>query len=332
MNRMDHVKVAFGQLTPVLFDKEKTIEKVCNAIREAGNNGAQLILFPEAFLGAGYPRGMNFGITLSHRKPEARKAYRYYYEKSAIYVPGEETERIGQAAKEAGMYVVIGCTEKEHDNSTMYCTALYFGPDGKLLGKHRKLRPSGMERLFWSTGDGSTLPVIETPFGKIGAVICRESQMPLLRAAMYAKGVRILLVPTLDDSPSWQRSLRFIAHEGRCFLIACCPYWTAGDVPADFPSKGELTDDGKVLISGGSAIASPFGEYIVEPTFEKEMIGYAELDMGEIEEARFDFDPMGHYNRPDVFKLIVNETEQKGFFECAEPSQPEASAVFSEEE
>jgi nitrilase len=313
LNRQSSVKVAFGQLTPVMFDKAATVKKVCAAIKEAGENGAKIMLFPEAFVG-GYPRGMRLGLFIGHRKPESRKDFRRYYEGSAIYVPGEETDAIGQAAAQAGMYVVIGVTEKEHDNSTLYCTALYFGSDGKLLGKHRKLRPSGMERLIWSVGDGSTLPVFDTPYGKIGAVICRESQMPLLRAAMYAKGVRILLVPTLDDSPSWQRSLRFIAHEGRCFLIACCPYWTKDDYPTDLACYKELEERDHVIIGGGSAIAGPLGEYVLEPTFNEERIGYAELDLGQIEEARFDFDPVGHYNRPDIFQLHVDETKRQGFF------------------
>ena len=313
MKTINNVKVAFGQLTPVLFDKKATVQKVCDAILEAAGNGARIMLFPEAFIG-GYPRKMRMDMFLGQRTLKSRKAYRHYYEGSAIFVPGEETEAIGQAAAQAGMYVVIGVTEKEQGNSTLYCTALYFGPDGRLLGKHRKLRPSGMERLIWGVGDGSTLPVIDTPYGKIGAVICRESQMILLRAAMYAKGVRILLVPTLDDTPSWQRSLRFIAHEGRCFLVACCPYWTRDDYPKDHVCYNELEEHDHVIIGGGSAIASPLGEYVVEPVYNAERIGYADLDLGEIEEARFDFDPVGHYNRPDIFQLHVNETKQQGFF------------------
>jgi nitrilase len=331
MKKEQNVRVAIAQLAPRMFDTPACVGKACSAIREAGGNGAKIILFPEAYIG-GYPKGMTFATSVGFRNPEGRKAFRLYYE-SAITVPGPETDALGEAAAAVGAYVVIGVIEREEDTSTLYCTAVFIGPNGKVLGKHRKLRPSGCERLIWGMGDGSTLPVIDTPYGKIGAVICRENSMPLLRTAMYAKGVRIYLAPTLDHRPGWQCSLRHIALEGRCFVLACNQYMQKSDYPDEFPCKDELSDKPDVLLKGGSAIASPMGEYIVEPIWEKEEIAYADLDLGAIEEARYDFDVVGHYNRPDVFQLYVNEEKQQGFiFSGADPYDPRCCDAFETED
>src|SRR5579883_706604 len=283
MDSMKSVPVAVVQAGGVLFDAAAAVAKAERLLAETA--GAQLVVFPEAFVG-GYPKGEDFGARVGSRTPEGRKLFRRYYE-GAIDVPGPETERLAAAAREAGAWVVIGAIER--DAGTLYCTALYFSPDGKLAGKHRKLMPTAMERLIWGFGDGSTLPVMDTAFGKLGAVICWENYMPLLRTAMYRKGVQFYCAPTVDDRESWPGSMRHIALEGRCFVLSACQY-----VPD--------------LIRGGSMIVSPLGRVIAGPNYDGECVLRAELDAGEIAEGKFDLDVVGHYARPDVFRLDVNET------------------------
>lgn len=305
------LRVAAVQAAPKMFDTPATVEKACKLIVDAGSNGAKLILFPEAFIG-GYPKGMAFGVRLGVRTIAGRKDFRRYYE-NAITIPGPETKKLGAAAAEVGAHVVFGVIEKEANNSTLYCTALFIGPDGNVMGKHRKLIPTAAERLIWGRGDGSTLPVFETPIGKIGAVICWENYMPLLRAAMYGKGIQIYLAPTFDARESWQISMRHIALEGRCFVMTCNQYLTKSDFPTDLHCYNELDDQPEVLHQGGTAIINPYGEYLGGPLWDQEGIIYADLDLGEIDETKFDFDPSGHYTRPDVFQLYVNELKQDTF-------------------
>jgi nitrilase len=283
---MNSVAVAVVQAGSILFDTGASIAKAERLLGEA--EGARLVVFPEAFIG-GYPKGHDFGARVGSRTPEGRKLFRRYYE-GAIDVPGPATERLGEAARAAGAWVVIGVIER--DAGTLYCTALFFGPDGLLAGKHRKLMPTAMERLIWGFGDGSTLPAIETGFGKVGAVICWENYMPLLRTAMYRKGVQFYCAPTVDDRESWPGTMRHIALEGRCFVLSACQYTSA--------AEGES-------IRGGSVIVSPLGKVLAGPCYDGECVLRAEVDPGEIAEGKFDLDVVGHYARPDVFRLEVNE-------------------------
>ena len=216
--------------------------------------------------------------------------------------------RLGEAAAAHGAYVVIGVIERE--GGTLYCTVLFFGPDGALLGKHRKLMPTAMERMIWGFGDGSTLTAIDSPYGRIGSVICWENYMPLLRMAMYSKNVVLYCAPTADDRDSWIASMRHIALEGRCFVLTACQFLRRKDLPASVRvSLGEAPD--AVLMRGGSAIIGPLGQILAGPHYEGETILGAELDLDEIGRSRFDFDVTGHYARPDVFQLTVNEQEMK---------------------
>ena len=178
--------------------------------------------------------------------------------------------------------------------------------DGKLLGKHRKLKPTASERLIWGEGDGSTLKVIETPFGRIGSLICWENYMPLARAAMYAQGVQIYVAPTADSRDTWFATMRHIAIEGRCFVIGCNQYSSKSDYPEDIASSDEFKDLPEEMCRGGSCVVNPLGAFVVEPVIGKETIIYADLDLGQVAQGQFDFDVMGHYSRPDVFQLIVN--------------------------
>ena len=190
---------------------------------------------------------------------------------------------------------------------TLYCTLLYFGPHGRLLGKHRKLKPTGSERLIWGEGDGSTLAVVETPFGTVGGLICWENYMPLARTAMYGKGVDIYLAPTADQRDTWQATMRHIACEGRCFVLAANQYVTRSMYPEDLDATGELARQPEVMCRGGSVIVSPLGEVLAGPLWDREGILTADLDLGEVSRSRLDFDVVGHYARPDVFRLEVNE-------------------------
>ncbi|RNF38253.1 carbon-nitrogen hydrolase family protein [Planococcus salinus] len=305
-----NVKVAVVQAGSEIMDKQKGVNKTVRLLEEAGREGAKIVVFPEAFIPA-YPRGMAFGAVVGSRSSEGRKDFLQYW-KNSIAVPGPETAEIGEAAKKAGAYVVIGVIEKDSESTqgTLYCTALFFGPDGELLGKHRKLKPTGSERLIWGEGDGSTLPVFDTPYGKIGALICWENYMPLARAAMYEKGVQIYVMPTADHRDTWQATVRHVAAEGRCFVLSCNQYSTKADYPEDIASRDEFADLPDEMTRGGSCIVDPLGEYVAGPVFGKETIIYANLDLDKIAESHFDFDVAGHYARPDVFQLTVNEKKK----------------------
>jgi len=288
---MSNVRVAVVQAGTAPFDREGSLAKVESLVAQAAAAGARLVVFPEAFVG-GYPKGADFGARVGSRTPEGRTLFRRYFE-GAIDVPSAETDRLGAAARAHGAWLVIGVIER--DGGTLYCSVLFFAPDGRLMGKHRKLMPTAMERLIWGFGDGSTLPVLETGFGKVGAVICWESYMPLLRAAMYAKGVQLYCAPTVDDRETWPVTMRHIALEGRCFVLSACQYLRPDGAPES------------ECIRGGSMIVGPLGKVLAGPHYDGEAVLTADLDLGEIAEGKFDLDVVGHYARPDVLRLIVNE-------------------------
>lgn len=297
--------VAVVQAAPVVFDRERTLEKTRALAADAAHRGARLVLFPEAFV-SGYPKGSDFGSVVGSRTVEGRAEYQRYWE-SAVDVPGPATETLGQIARDNRIHLVIGVIER--DLGTLYCCVLFFAPDGRLLGKHRKLMPTGSERLIWGFADGSTMPVFDTPHGRLGSVICWENYMPLMRTAMYAKGIEIWCAPTADARDSWIASMRHIAVEGRCFVLSCNQFTRRSDFPADFPCK--LGDDPQTIISrGGSCIVDPFGEILAGPHFDAETILVAEIDRGQIARGKFDLDTVGHYARPDVFRLIVDERKK----------------------
>ena len=295
------IKAAVVQAAPVLFDTPKTLVRLAELARDAAGKGAELVVFPEAFVG-GYPKGLDFGARLGTRSPEGREEFRRYFE-SAIDLPGPEATRLGEIARDNGIHLVVGIIER--DGGTLYCTAVTYAPSGKLISRHRKLMPTAMERLVWGFGDGSTIGVVETALGRIGSVICWENYMPLLRAAMYAQGIELYCAPTVDDRDTWLPTMCTIALEGRCFVISACQYLTRGDGPADYaPIQGD--DPGTVLIRGGSCIVDPLGNVLVEPDFSGETIQLAELDRRIIARGKYDLDVVGHYARPDIFNLSVD--------------------------
>ncbi|MBS1873021.1 MAG: carbon-nitrogen hydrolase family protein [Acidobacteria bacterium] len=297
---MAKFRVAAVQAGSILFDIDRTTAKAVEWLDAAAAAGADLVVFPEAFLG-GYPKGLDFGARVGSRSDQGRAMFRRYFE-SAIEAPGPATEAIGAACRERGVHAVMGCIER--DGGTLYCSALYFSPEGALIGKRRKLMPTAMERLIWGFGDASTLDVVQTPLGRIGAVICWENYMPLLRAAMYQKGIQIYCAPTVDDRDAWAGTMRHIALEGRCFVISACQFLRRGDCPADYPAiQGDAPET--VLIRGGSVIVDPLGRLLAGPRFDGECVVTADIDTGVIAEGKFDLDVAGHYARPDIFQLIV---------------------------
>jgi nitrilase len=299
---MTHVRVAVVQAAPVAFDCDRTIAKVHDLAADAAHDKTQLVLFPEAFVSA-YPKGLDFGARVGTRSPEGREEFRRYYD-SAVDVPGLAVEALGKIARDYTIHLVIGVIER--DGGTLYCTVLFFAPDGRFMGKHRKLMPTAMERLLWGFGDGSTLPVFDTPLGKLGAVICWENYMPMLRMAMYAKGIQLYCAPTADGRETWIPTMRHVALEGRCFVLSCNQFARRRDFPEDYGTIPKDEPD-TVLSRGGSVIVSPLGEILAGPNYESECILSAELDMDDIARGKYDFDVAGHYARPDVFRLHVNE-------------------------
>jgi nitrilase len=307
----DIVRVAVVQASPEFFDTPAAVERVCRLTTEAAEKGARLVLFPEAYVG-GYPWGLAFGTAVGGRSDPGRRTWERYW-RSAVDVPGPETTRLAESAREAGVNLCVGVIERDstYSGGTLFCTLLYFGPDGTLLGKHRKLKPTAAERLIWGEGDGSTLTVVDTPMGRVGGLICWENYMPLARMAMYAKGVRIYLAPTADARERWQATLQHIALEGRCFVLGCNQYVRRDMYPDDLEIRDELDAWPEVLCRGGSAIYGPLGECVAGPLWDEEGLVLGDLDLTSIARSKFDFDVTGHYARPDVFRLEVDERPKR---------------------
>ncbi len=303
---MSQRRVAVIQAGTSLFNTARTLERMEAHCEAAAADGIELAVFPEAYIG-GYPKGMSFGAVVGSRSPDGREDFLRYW-KAAINVPGPETVRIGSFAAKMKAHLVVGAIER--DGATLYCTALFFGPDGTLSGKHRKLMPTGSERLIWSQGDGSHIPVIDTDIGRIGAVICWENYMPNLRQAMFAKGVNIWCAPTVDEREIWQSSMRHIAYEGRTFVLSACQFFTRSDAPEDY-NIADGHDPNKVLIRGGSVIVSPAGDVIAGPIYDREAVIAANIDIDDTIRGKFDLDVVGHYSRPDIFKLCVNQDARR---------------------
>ena len=290
----------------VVFDLDSTIDKVDKITKDAKEKNADLIVFPEAFISA-YPKGLDFGARIGMRSKEGRIMYSKYYN-SALDFDSIQFKKLCNIAKKYKILISIGVIEK--DNGTLYCTALIISKKGELLGKHRKIMPTAMERLIWGFGDGSTLPVIDTNIGKIGSVICWENYMPLMRMAMYSKGIQLYCAPTADDRDTWISSMIHTALEGRCFVFSSCQYLLREDCP-DYYNPIQGDKNGTVIMKGGSCIIDPLGKIIAGPLRDKAGILTAKIDLNEIIKAQYDFDVKGHYSRPDIFKLNVNEKENK---------------------
>lgn len=292
------VTVAAVQAAPVFLDRDATVEKAARLTKEAAAEGAGLVVFPETYVPA-YPDWV------WRTTPWAdREWYERLYDQS-VDVPGPATDALGAAAGEAQTYLSIGVNER--DGGTLYNSQLYFGPDGSLLAKHRKLTPTGGERLVWGQGDGSGLVVLDTPFGRLGGLTCWENYMPLARAAMYAQGIDVYLAPTWDNSDVWVPTLRHIAKEGRVYVIGVNFCLRGSDVPRDLPGADEMYGgEGDWLARGNTTVVGPDGDVLAGPLEGEEGIIYAEIDAQRARKARRQFDPVGHYSRSEVLRLVVD--------------------------
>lgn len=307
-NLQKHLRAAIVQAAPVLFDKKATLEKVVRQIQEATANGAELIVFPESLVPC-YPYGLTFGFTVGSRKEEGRKDWKVYYD-NAVLVP-DDTVSLAAAAKKARAWVSIGVTERDPVNCSLYCTNLVFSPEGKLASVHRKIKPTGSERYIWADSHvpENYFPVVDTPWGRMGSLICWENYMPLARVALYQKGISLYLAPNTNDNPEWQDTIRHIAIEGHCYVFNVDQYFTRDMYPADLLEQEEIGRLNDIVCRGGSCIIDPYGHCVTEPVWDREAIVYADLDMDKVPMSRMEFDATGHYTRPDILELKVHDGE-----------------------
>lgn len=300
-------KLAIIQAAPVLFDAAASVEKAVQLTGRAAEKHPDLIVFPELFV-PGYPYGLTFGFTVGHRSEEGRKDWLLYYSNS-IVIPGPETALLGEAARQASAYLSIGVSERDAVSGTLYNSNIIFSPDGTISAVHRKLKPTGAERLIWGDADKDYFPVTDSPWGPIGNLICWESYMPLARVALYQKGVTIYISCNTNDNPEWQNTIRHIALEGRCYFVNADLYFTKDTYPSGLhaPAIDEIRNLPDTVCRGGSCVVDPFGHYLHQPVWDREDILYEVLDMQKVAASRMEFDPVGHYARNDVLKLEVKE-------------------------
>ena len=300
------IKVCLIQDSPVFFDKEKTIEKIEHLSRKYAKEGCELIVFPESFI-PGYPRGFSFGAKIGSRTNEGRNLYSEYH-KNSLDIESRDLKRLEELAKTENIYLVIGITEKQNTSGSLYCSMLYISPTDGLLGVHRKIKPTGTERVIWSEDDGKSLVTFQTKIGKLGGLICWENYMPLARISMYKKGVEIYIAPTADSREEWTSTMQHIALEGRCFVLGCNQFFTKSMYPEKYQHL--VQDEPENMCRGGSVIFSPLGKKIAGPLFDKAGALVAEIDLEEINLSKLDFDVIGHYSRDDIFQFnVLNQPE-----------------------
>ena len=315
-------RIAAVQAAYVLMDQQACVAKVQTLLSEAAAGGADIVVFPEVFI-PGTP------IWIDSRPIwDGDDDWYAMLLDQAVVVPGPVTEVLGDAARDAGVQLVIGVEEREPHGGTIYNTTLYFGADGSLAGKHRKLMPTGSERTVWGMGDGSTLPVVDTPLGRLSGLTCWENYMPLARFYLYTKGVDIWAAPTLATGDGWIAAMRHIALEGRCYVVGVNPCLHIDQIPADFPHRDRVWDaavGGEWVEPGNSVIVDPRGTILAGPARQQETILFADVDLAVVRAARRYFDPVGHYSRPDIFRLSVDNRPRPPVVEAAGPS--DAAAV-----
>lgn len=304
------VKAAVVQEPAVFFDKKATFKKVYDLTIQSASKGCELIVFPESFV-PGYPRGFDFGATIGNRTREGKKMYAKYRQNS-VSVDDQEIKDLEELCAQHNIYMVLGITERNDVNGSLYCSMIYLSPHTGFMGVHRKIKPTGTERLVWAEDDGSSLVSFDTAIGKLGGLICWENYMPLARMAMYKKGVQIYIAPTADSRQQWLSTMKHIALEGRCFVLACNQYYTRSMYPK--PYRDLLPNEPEEICSGGSVIISPFGEVLQGPLNGEPGVLIAELNMEHIAESKLDFDVIGHYSRDDIFTLNI-ENQPDMFFD-----------------
>ena len=296
------IKVAVIQDAPVFFDKAASLDKLEALVAEQAAEGAQLVLLPESFI-PGYPRGFSFGAVVGKRTSAGRELYAAYHEHS-IDLSSPDLDRLETIARTNQVYLVVGITEKDPTSGSLYCSMLYLSPEVGLMAVHRKIKPTGTERLIWAEADGRSLVSCDTQIGRLGGLICWENYMPLARMSIYQQGVQIYLAPTADSREEWQATMRHIALEGRCFVLSCNQYFTKSMYPDQYQEL--VADEAEEMCPGGSVIISPLGKVLAGPLFGTSGALTVELDLTEVVAAKLDFDPIGHYARPDIFDFQVN--------------------------
>jgi nitrilase len=297
----ERLTVACAQVEPVIFDRDATIEKLRQTAAEAAGKGARLVVFPEAVIPA-YPSSVWAKALAGWAEEGAKEAFALLA-REAVEVPGPAERRLGELAREHEVWLVTGVTERDPAHpGTLYNTLLFHSPDGELALKHRKLVPTNHERLVWGPGDGDGLEAVETPYGRLGGLVCWENYMPLARFALYESGIELYVASTADDSEEWQSTLVHLARESRCFVIAPSHFQRAASYPDDFP-LARMLEGVDVIGRGGSAILAPDGSYLAGPLWDEEGVLYAELEPARLDAERQRFDPTGHYHRPDVLGL-----------------------------
>lgn len=302
----DTCRIAVVQAEPVMFDKEACIAKAIKYIEECAAGGAELIVFPELFI-PGYPFGMNFGFRTGSRSEPGREDWKRYYDNS-IQADGPEMDRLINAAEEAGVYVSIGYSERDAFNGTLYNSNMMISPEGEAKN-HRKLKPTGSERVIWGDANKDYFPVMDTPWGPMGNLICWESYMPLARVALYEKGISLYISPNTNDNDEWQNTIRHIAIEGHCYFVNCDMLITKDSYPEDLNEYAALADLPQIPCRGGSCVIDPFGHLVSDCVWDEEAVIYADLDMQKVPASKMEHDVCGHYARPDVLELFVDDSE-----------------------
>lgn len=297
-------KIAVIQATPIMFDKEKCLQKALELITKCAAEKAELIVFPELFI-PGYPYGMTYGFKVGCRNESGRKDWKKYYDNSLL-ADGAEMKKLADSAVKHEVYISIGYSERDPLTATLYNSNMLISPEGELMN-HRKLKPTGSERVVWGDADKDFFPVMETPWGGIGSMICWESYMPLARVALYQKGITIYISPNTNDNPEWQNTIRHIAIEGHCYFVNCDMFFTKKDYPGTEGADEEISALDDIVCRGGSCIIDPYGHEVTEPVWDKEKIIYATLDMQAVPASRMEHDACGHYSRPDILHFEVNE-------------------------
>ena len=300
----DTCRLALVQAEPVLFDKAASLEKALGCIREAAGKQANVIVFPELFI-PGYPIGLNFGFSMGKRSEPGREDWKKYHDASVV--AGEEEFRLlSEAAKAHAAYISIGFSERDAVIGTLYNSNAIFEPDGSYQ-VHRKLKPTGSERLVWGDANKDYFPITQSPWGPMGSLICWESYMPLARVALYQKGITIYLSPNTNDNPEWQATIQHIAIEGKCYFVNADMIVRKSSYPAWLSEQEAISRLPDMVCRGGSCIIDPFGHFVTEPVWDREEIIYADLDMSLPIKCKMEHDAVGHYSRPDVLELRVSD-------------------------
>ena len=302
--------VAVIQDSPVVLDRDRTLEKAVALVREAAEGGAELVVFPEAFI-SGYPAwiwrlrpGSDWGIC---DQLHAR------FLASSVDLERNGLSLLCDAAKKHEVTIVCGLNERDGrlSRATLYNTVVIIGPDGNILNRHRKLMPTNPERMVWGFGDGAGLRVVDTPSGRLGSLLCWENYMPLARYALYSQGIEVYVAPTYDSGDGWIGTLQHIAREGRCWVIGAGVALTRDDIPSDFPERETLYPEGEDWINpGDSLVVAPGGEIVAGHLREEKGILFAEIDSARVAGSKRALDVAGHYSRPDLFTLEVNRQPQ----------------------